>query len=335
MVTLTGCTTTEKFYVYGPDGTTIYTPYNRVTPQGSMSRSNKIEIEVPSDIYCGYILVQPTDYDIKIPIGIDYKICRHTGTKAALYTGGALTSVGSGAAMIGSIAMLAAACGGDGDDSDSFGMVAGVGGAIACIGAGIGFTSQNRLRQTAYDYNFGYEKQQRIEIPQLSFTLLNPNKPKGYIEQVQTVTKSSSSRSKASSGKDIKNGYGSNSPTKGSKVNKNRIKNSRNIEGIYKGTGSLLEGTKINENYPDIEISIKKIDQNHVSVNIIENGEEYFDAPLVYKIIINKNKEYDLYIDKMPEAKIHIYKNGKLRFNHKKVNIDNKIYTLDIKATKQ
>lgn len=335
LLSLTGCSTTEKFSVYGSGGTKIYTPYNTVTSQSIASQSDKVDIAVPSDMYCGFILAQPSGCNVKIPIGLDYKISRHTGTKAALYAGGTVASVGIGVTMIGTIAMIAAKCNGDDEESDRFGLITGIGAAAAGVGACIGAPSQSRLRQTAYDYNFGYEKQQRVEIPRLSFTLLNPNKPKGYMEQTQAGNESSSRR-KASSGKDVKSDSKSNNiSVSSSKVNKNRSDYSKKIEGTYIGTGSLLTGTNVDENYTDVNVIIKRIDRNHVSVNVIESGEEYFEAPLLYEVVANKNNGFNLVMDKLPDAVIRISKDGKLHFNHKKVNIDNVIYTLDIKAKKR
>ncbi len=79
---------------------------------------------------------------------------------------------------------------------------------------------------------------------------------------------------------------------------------------------------------------MKRIDKRHVSVRIIESDDDYFEAPLEYEIHVNKNGGYDLNIENLPEASIKITQNGKLTFKHKKVNIDNQIYTLEITAQK-
>lgn len=329
IISITSCSTTEKFNVYAPKGTKIYTPNNPDSPRGVATYSDKVNIEVPSDMYCGYMLVQPAESDVKIPLGIDYKTNKHTGTKAALYAGGTLTSVGVGVVLVGGIAMIAASANGDSDESDSFGLATGLGAAVAGIGAGIGMPSQARLRQTSYDYNFGYEKNQRITIPNLSFSLLNPNPSKSQINEPSKPNESST-RKKASSGKSVVPDASSSS----TKVKASRSDNARKIEGTYSGSGSLQSGTTVDENYSEISVILERVDKNHVKVRIIESKEDYFDAPLIYEIQKGKNGNYTLKIDKLPEATIQINSKGKMKFTHKKVNIENKIYTLKIDASK-
>lgn len=325
VLSMTSCSTTEKFAVYAPAGTKIYTPYNASIPRGGAIASEKTEVTVPSDMYCGYILAQPEGSNQRIPVGLDYKSSHHLGTKAALYTGITVAGAGAGTGIIGCAAMLAANSNGDEENTELFGQVTAIGMVGALVGAAFGVPAQARLRQTAYDYNFGYEKKQRLAIPPLSPTLLNPNPPKGYKEPEKK--ESAPTRKKATSGKDVVPETASSS-----KVNKNRSDYGRKISGKYKGTGSLLEGKSVEEKYPEIYVEIERIDKTHVSIRIIESEEDYFDSPLVYLIKTNKNGGYTLSIDKLPEAVIQIAKNGKLTFRHRKVNIDNRIYTLEISA---
>lgn len=328
ILSITSCSTTEKFNVYAPKGTKIYIPNNTVSPRGVTTYSDKVNIEIPSDMYCGYVLVQSAESDVKIPVGIDYKINNHRGTKIALYTGMTLSLVGLAAALDGLIGVSAS---GDDDDAiTTFGLIAAAGSAAAGIGAGILAPSQARLRQTAYDYNFGYEKNQRISIPDLSFSLLKPNPPKSQINE-PTKPNESSSRKKASSGRDV---IPEASPGS-SKASASRSDNARKIEGMYNGTGSLLSGTNIDENYSEISVILERVDKNHVKVRIIESEEDYFDAPLIYKIQKGKKGSFTLKIDNLPEATIQINAKGKMMFTHKKVNIENKIYTLKIEANKE
>lgn len=329
MLLIVSCSTTEKFSVYVPGGTKVYTPNNPTTPSGIATASDKVDVVVPSDMYCGYILAQAAGSDVKVPIGLDYKTNRHTGAKAALYTGGTLTCVGIGTAMVGGIAMIAAASQGDEGNQDSFGMITAAGAAVGGVGALICMPAQGRLRQTAYDYNFGYEKKQRVNMPALSFTLLNPNSPKGYEEENAAKRESTSSRRKASSGKDVIA-----ETATGSRVNKTRTDNAKKIVGTYTGHGTLFSGKNIDEKYSEISVIIERKDKNQVFVRIIENDEDYFDAPLVYEVRKNKNGSYTLNIDKLPEAVIQITSSGKLTFKHRKVNIENQIYTLEITADK-
>lgn len=329
IVSMIGCTTTEKFTVYAPEGTKVYTPDNTYTPKGEANYSGRVDIEIPSDMYCGYVLVASSESDVKIPIGIDYKIKKHTGTKVALYTAGTISCIGLGAALIGGIACIAGAANGDDDVSSDFGNVLAIGAGVGGIGSGIGITAQSRLRQTAYDYNFGYNKYQQVSIPNLSSSLLNPNPTKTQINK-PTNSKATFSRKKASSGKDVVK-----ETTSGSIVSAARSDFARKIEGKYNGFGSLLKGTAIDEKYEKISVILERVDKNHVRARIIESDEDYFDAPLIYEIKKGKNGVFMLEIDNLPEASIQIKANGKMSFLHKKVNIENTIYTLKIEANRE
>lgn len=321
-----GCSTTEKFSVYAPQGTKIYTPNNTASPKGMASTDEKINIEIPSEMYCGYVLAQPLDSDVRIPIGLDYKTNRHTGTKVALYAGGTLTSIGVAASALGAICMLVSS--GDEDMSDTFGTVVAVGAATAGVGAVFTVPSGSRLAQTTYDYNFGYVNNQRLSIPKLSYTLINPNPPKDSAPE--SSEKKSIPRKKATSGKEIVQEV----PIS-SKASASRSDNAKKIEGSYIGTGTLLFDKNVDEKYDDISVVVKRIDRNHVSIRIIESGEDYFDSPLTYEIQKGKKGNYVLKISNLPEATISISPAGKLAFEHRKVNIDNQIYTLKIAADKE
>lgn len=188
--------------------------------------------------------------------------------------------------------------------------------------------ADGRMKQTAYDYNFSYDGKQRIEIPNLSKTLLHPDPPKGYDEKADEGNKGLG-RKKASSGKESVQ-----ETSVGTKVSASRSDHGKKIEGTYKGSGTLLSGKNVEDKYSEIDVVIERIDKTHVSVRIIESDEDYFDSPLIYTINKNKNGSYTLGIDKLPDAAITISKSGKLTFKHEKVNIDNNVYTLSIDAVK-
>lgn len=325
---MSSCSTTEKFTISTLPGTKIYTPNNTVTHVGTTSQNGELGVTVPSEMYCGYVLLQQEGSNVKIPIGIDYKKKRHTGTKFARATGYTISSIGAGTALVSFLCMGMAASQDDEENSSIFAKTALLGAGIAGIGASFGAPADARMRQTAYDYNFGYEKVQRLNLPQLSYKLLNPNSPKGYNES-SSETKTTP-RKKATSSKKItpKN-------TEGSKVNKNRSDNAKKIVGKYVGNGKLLLGKNSIETYDDIIIQIERVDKDYVNIRIIENGEDYFDEPLVYKVSKSEGGYFKLSIDDLPDAVIKIFNNGKLEFNHKKVNIEDSIYTLDIQANKE
>ncbi len=183
LLLLTGCSTTEALFVHAPSGTMIYTPDDTVIPDGYAVDFTYFGtgciLTVPSDMYCGYILVQSPDSDIKIPIGLDYKTKQHIGAKAAFCAGVALGGDGAIVALAGTGVMAAASASGDEEFESESGKVAAFGMLATLVGAAIGMPAQSCLQQTAYDYNFGYEKEQTVKMPTLSPTLLNPNNPKG------------------------------------------------------------------------------------------------------------------------------------------------------------
>lgn len=318
---ITSCSTSEKFTVHAPQGTKVYTPNNTYTPKGIAASDDRVNIEVPSNMYCGYILVQSPESGVRIPLGIDYTTKQHLGAKAARSIGLTLTGIGLPTMLTGVIGVAAS-------DDETFGIITAIGSAAAGIGVAFGMPADARLSQTAYDYNFGYAKNQRISIPALSSTLLNPNPPKG--SDGGSATRGSSSRRKASSGTVTASG----SPV-GSKVSKGRSDLARKIEGEYLGSGTLLFRKNVDERYSDISVVVERVDKNHVSVRILESGEDYFDAPLVYEINKNKKGGYTLKVKNLPEATIQVTAQGKMIFSHKKVNIDNRIYTLEIVAEKE
>ncbi|MDE6320735.1 MAG: hypothetical protein K2L93_00390 [Muribaculaceae bacterium] len=172
-----GCTTTEKFTVSAPVGTKITLPMDGlVEPQPKIMGGYKVTI--PSEGYCGYVLATPTGSTTPIPMGLDLKRKSHHGTKASLGVAYTLTGVGLCGIIGGTVVILGANSNGDDDVVSAGGIVVGASAAMAGIGAGVGISSQSRLRQTAYEYSFGYEKNQFLEIPQLSTMLLHPNPEK-------------------------------------------------------------------------------------------------------------------------------------------------------------
>lgn len=203
LLLLTGCSTIETLFVHAPSGTMIYTPDDTVTPDGYAvdftyyGTGTGCILTVPSDMYCGYILVQSAGSDIKVPIGLDYKTNSHIGAKAALYAGVVLGGGGAGAGVGGMIAASAASVNDDEESESVFGKAAAFGMLAALVGVAIGMPAESCLQQTSYDYNFGYEKEQIVKMPTLSPTLLNPNNPKGY--EAVTPPKELSSSRKASS----------------------------------------------------------------------------------------------------------------------------------------
>lgn len=320
LVGLTGCSTTEKISLSAPDGTKIYAPNYTSSPIVTTSGSGFSKTELPSDMYCGYLIARTPGVPLDIPVGLNYRTRRHHGAKAALGAGLTLSVAGLGAMVGGLIPLIVGA--------QSTGcVIIGAGAGASLIGIGFGMPAQSRLRQTAYDYNFGYAKKQTIIIPNLSTALLNPNPLKGMPAASAGIK---TDRKKASSGKDVTVSPLSNA----TKASKSRGDVAKRISGNYSGSGTLFLGNNVDERYPSVNIILERKDKNHVAVRVIESDEDFFDSLLIYTITTNKKGDYELVIDNLPEATISITKNGVLSFKHGKVNIDNQIYSLNISATK-
>lgn len=327
MVLITGCTTTEKFTVSAPAGTKITLPMEGIVePQAGTEGKQKVTI--PSEGYCGYVFATPPGSNIKIPMGLNLKRNNHQGLKATCRIGFTLALTGLTGAVGGGLPILILGAATEDDDNILLGAaVEGASAALVGLGLAMGAPAQSRLRQTAYDYSFSYEKNQNLEIPLLSSTLLNPNPEKNASTNYKG---SSSTRKKASSGS-----TSAASSSKGSKVSKSRSSSANKIVGTYTGTGQLLKNKHQEEFYSNINIIVSQEDKNTVTVRIIEDGEDFFEEPLVYTVTTDKKGNYQLKIDKIPEAVITITKSGSLSFTHPKVNIDDTMYNLTIKANKK
>lgn len=320
-IIITSCKTNEHFYVYSPVDAEVYLPSKPSVSYATVKSGQSAKIETPSDGYLGYIILKDNQTGLDIPVGMNVHSKSTLGTKAMIGTGYALTSLGIGSLLVGTI--MACTAKDDEDLSSQAGIFLGAGAAASGIGAAIGMTAQSRLGQLSYDYQFTYDKKQKIDISTLSTKLLREDHPKGVTEISVT-----NRRKKATSGGNESTLVNS------SKAKKNRSDLAKNVIGIYQGSGVLLNGNRADEEYNDIKVEIKRIDKNHVSVTIVENGEEFFEAPLKYEVSVNGKKGYTLILEKVPNAIIEISKAGVLTFIHKNVNIDNEIYTLSIKGKK-
>lgn len=329
--TLVSCHTTEKFTVHATPGTEIYAPYNLSQPIGMVPQSGKLKVELSSDIYCGYMFSREPGSELKVPFGIDYKNTSRTGTKAALGAGWALTGVGTAALVAGTVGVATA--GQEDDDSAVlFGIICGAGGGVALGSAGIVAAADARMKQLAYNYSFTYLKNQyALQDVQLK-PLANPDTPKE--PSVMTVKPS---RKKAISNTAYTNAspLDNKSGNATSKAKKTRGDFGKNLAGTYDGTGSLKQKGRIIEAYDNISIIITRIDKTTVSVQVVESDEEFFESPSIYDIKRQSDGSFLLTMRDIPSAAIKIAPSGAITYTHNKVNIDNEMYHLTIKAKRQ
>lgn len=105
------------------------------------------------------------------------------------------------------------------------------------------------------------------------------------------------------------------------------------VSGTYIGSGSLLLKGKTVESYSSIKVVIDRKAENKVNVRVIESGESFFGSDLEYSVK-RTDDGYELILTGISNAVILIDHDGKLSFNHPKVNIDGELYTLSISAGK-
>lgn len=188
------------------------------------------------------------------------------------------------------------------------------------------------MKQLAYNYSFTYLKNQyALQDVQLK-PLANPDTPKE--PSVMTVKPS---RKKAISNTAYTNAspLDNKSGNATSKAKKTRGDFGKNLAGTYDGTGSLKQKGRIIEAYDNISIIITRIDKTTVSVQVVESDEEFFESPSIYDIKRQSDGSFLLTMRDIPSAAIKIAPSGAITYTHNKVNIDNEMYHLTIKAKRQ
>ena len=104
------------------------------------------------------------------------------------------------------------------------------------------------------------------------------------------------------------------------------------ITGTYSGKGELLDGSEVIEKYDDLNVIVKKKDDNTVSVSVLDfDGYSFFDEELIYSV----TKQDNQYVLKQKGVNSRIViKNGILSYTNHSINDGDMIYTLKINANK-
>lgn len=321
---LSGCSTTEKFTITGPTNTQVYNPAEKM--MGTISGTD-LKVEVPSNDYYGYVLATDPSSQITAPFGLNVHKKVRYGEKAAVGVGYSLLSLGGGGALIGSLCLILSSANGDDDVSGTFGIMAGASAGVGLVGASMAWPASSRLQQLTHAYNFTYDSNQTISFEGLSKELLHPDAPK----QEQYIAEDEGRRKRASSGsprESNEKNYSAARKTKAQKL-------SKKVEGTYLGKGKLFLNKNLEEQYSDVGLIIVPIDDNTVSVRVLENNEDFFVEPLIFNVNSTKGGDYLLKMDGISDATITIDKNGQVKFTHPKVYIDDSMYKLVIEAGKR
>lgn len=176
-----------------------------------------------------------------------------------------------------------------------------------------------RGTQSAYDKRYKYLSYQRTNSD-LTFTYPNityldpPNS-----QSDQQTTKPVEEQSSQISTKKLSN-----------KSNRTLSDLAKNIVGTYFGKGTLTYKGDVIESYSRVEITISRIDNKTVSVNVIESGEPFFEQPSEYSVTKTEDGSYKLTNIKSPSAVIRIDNKKKVYYIHPNVNIEDTIYQLQI-----
>lgn len=315
--TTTSCGTTQKFTVIGEPGTEIYNPL--MDKVGVIDNTGKAKIVFKSSdynkVYVSYLMAHKTGSDQFIPFALNYNNATLAHGKILGY--GVLPSL---------------AVGGIGAGLMSTAEVAG--GVMLGAGTGLGFSSL--IYWGVYEAlaspseKFRYLKEQKT-IQDFYFT-----KPV-FTSEVKVLTSKSSvsaeNNKNQSNGMETE-GSARSRKTLGDKSRKSLRDYGQAIEDVYRGTGTLTDKNgNIVEEYSEIEIEITRVDNENVTINVIDdNGEQFFVSPNPYKVSKGRNGNFSLSHSKIKGAEVQIAKNGKVIYKHPKVNIDGDMYTLKINA---
>lgn len=304
------CSTTEKFYVSGTPNTEIYTPY--YTHIGTIGSNGKTKIEISSDNYCAFFLSKSPNSELYVPFALDYKRKSRMGTSFIESTGQLIALSGALTAAMG----LAVEDGGE---------IIGIGGGMAAAGLAMWGFAGSRMEQKSYEYEYQYLNRQRTN-EDLRLTKAVFNEPFKGADKTQVKQKNEP--------KNVGEGSSVSKKRLSEKSSKTLTDYGKQTEGMYVGNGTLTQNSEAIESYNDVKVKIERISKNEAYVNVIADGEEFFESPSKYKITKNKNSSYTLKHSSISTATITIRKNGSLTYHHPKINIDGEIYVLKISAKK-
>lgn len=205
-----------------------------------------------------------------------------------------------------------------------------VGSVLLLPTAGLGGFFWQMAEQSAYKYHYKYLLNQQtnndLTFTQPNITYLTPpSYKKRQIQDSMSLEKQTDNTSPNNNTKQI------------GEVSTRKLSDfSTPISGFYSGRGNLVLNGKIIEFYTEINVDVKRIDNNTVSVQIIdEKGEPFFSSLSEYVINRMQNGKATLSNKKFSDATITIDTDYNLSFSHPQVNIDGTIYRLNITAKRK
>ena len=321
---LSSCHTSQKITISGTPGTEIYSP--NMNKLATVQSDGTTDIKISSDEYYAFLMSHVPNTQEFVPFALDYKNKSYSGTKFLKGLGITLTSAGVGAILIGGIVALADR------ESSIGGIIMAAGGGLSGIGASFGTPATYRLAQIQYKYQYKYLSQHSTNEYFTSVPIIDNGVDKVVFEpKKSTKARSNILGSESNDRIEI-------SPLvveSESTASRHSFKDdAKRVAGSYSGQGKLQKDDKDIEQFDKITVVIDRIGRNKVEVNILENGEPFFDSKIKYDVKKDGDR-YVLTLVGISSATIIINEDGTIEFNHPKVNIDDDIYTLKIEAKRQ
>lgn len=320
MFIISSCSTTTKFTVYGEPGTQILTP-NKVT-LATIDNSGRAKITNPDDVYYAFLVSHKPGTDEFIPFALDYK--------KKIYPSNAIASALMFAGLCGTVGGLAAACAGAKDVG-----VALLGGGPGCASISLFYYlfGKKRFDQVTHENDFKYLSTQ---VTNQDIQLTRPVFESAKVNAPSIQDTPSAKDEPVETENSIPNSSVSNKTLNSSSSTKTLKDYASKIEGTYVGSGTLKQGANLIEDYTGIKVTIKKQTKDIVLVNVVESdGSKFFSSDGEYTIKKNSNGSYSLTLKGIKNATIEIDTKNNLVYLHPRVNIENEIYILNIKAKKQ
>ena len=317
---LVSCTTTQMVAISGTPGTVIYSPTKqRLTTIGN---DGKAYVNLSSEEYYAYLFSREQDSDKYVPFAIDYKFKSSAGTEALMYTGMTLGIAG----LVPEIGGLAAIIAGAEDIGATMYLV---GAGLNLSGFALGMPLDFRLSQTQYAYQYEY-----LPVTSINHDIKFEKIVDNGVQKKSVASENKSNDTNTSSTHTTSKKTESTQPKNSSTSSRTLNNHAKAVAGIYVGNGLLRKGSEIVERYDRIEVTINRIDNTSIEVDVIECGESYFNDKAVYSVK-KGNIGYEMSLKDIPSASISANIDGVIKYTHPRVDIDGDIYTLEITANKQ
>lgn len=303
------CKTTDTIKISGIPDTEIYTPDMKKI--GTINKDGNVEVKISRDNYYPFLMSRTSDSNDFVPFALDYKKSNFRLKSSLGYT---LEVIGLGA-IFGSIVPLV-----DGS--------VGSGAAILTVGA-LSIATSCWLLSDLYGmpamYNYKYLPETKTN-QDFKFANFIDN---GYIKNIenQSITNKENPVVSSASKENV------------SKFSKPMVflkDHAKQVEGVFVGSGNLMQYGEIVERFEGVRVILKRSNKNKVLVDVkTKDGLSFFSSEISYNIKKSEDNGWMLNMQDMPAAQIQINTDMSLQFYHPEVNIDGDIYTLEISADKR